>query len=114
VVEPLAIQNPESYKKAGFRLTKLPFLATKTVVIDVSKPVDILWKELSENAKRLIKKNKDLKIIEADKKEFYENWTKWTKVWIQSPKEYDDLLRAFGKRAKLWVAKDERGLHSGY
>lgn len=113
VVEPLKIQNIENFKKAGFHLTKYPFLATKTVVIDVSKPEETLWKELSENAKRLIKKNDRLEVVEMEKKEFYELWKKYTKVWIQTTKELDDLLDAFGKRAKLWGIKDNRGYHSG-
>lgn len=113
VLEPLKIQNVESFKKAGFHLTKYPFLATKTVVIDVTKSKDELWKDLSENTRRLIKKSSDIEVIEIDKDEFYQNWKKWTKVWIQTPKEFHDLLEAFGDRAKLWGSKDKNGLHSG-
>jgi hypothetical protein len=112
-LEPLAVQDKSAFKKAGFHITKYPFLATKTVVVDVSKPEKVLWQELSENAKRLIKKNKDLKLVELDKKVFYEHWKKWTKVWIQTPKELDDLMESFGNRAKLWASEGEDGYHSG-
>lgn len=113
VIEPLRIQNLDSFKRAGYHMTKYPFLATKTVVIDLSKPEEILWKELSDNAKRLIKKNDGLKLVEVDEKTFYENWKKWSKVWIQTPKELTDLLKSFGNKSKLWAIKDGDGFHSG-
>ena len=113
VLEPLKIQSIENIKKAGFHLTRYPFLATKTVVIDLTIPEKILWQELSENTKRLIKKNNNLELVELGQTEFHDNWKKWTKVWIQTPKELHDLMKAFGKRAKLWAIKDEGGFHSG-
>lgn len=113
IIEPLVVQNLDNYKKAGFRLSKYPFLATKTVIIDVSKPESLLWKELSDNSRRLIKKNSNLKLTEINVDDFYNEWKRWTKVWIQTPKEINDMKRAFGKDFKLWAIKDEEGYHSG-
>ena len=113
VIEPLKIQNVEDYKKAGFKRSRLPFLATKTVVIDLRKDEKQLWKNLSENAKRLIKANKEVENEEMGPDEFHEIWRKNSKVWVLTLTELKNLIKSFGKNGRLSVARDDRGVHSG-
>ena len=113
VIEPLRIEQMERYKKAGFKRSRLPYLATKTVIIDLTKSEKELWKELSENARRLIKKNGDIKVETAEESVFHDLWRSNSKVWVLTKRELVSLLRLFGKDARLSVAKDKSGYHSG-
>jgi len=113
VIEPLKILNEENYIRAGFKKSKSPFLATKTVVVDVTAEEKELWNRLSENAKRLIKKNAEMVVEDTDEKTFRREWKKYSKVWILSEKELGNLMRSFGKRAHLCVIRNGEGFHSG-
>jgi len=113
VIEPLKIQDVGRYTGAGYRRSKLPFLATKTVVIDLRQSEEELWKKLSENSKRLIKANSQINVVELGAEEFHRLWKKNSKVWVLTMKELNNLLRSFGKKSRLCISIDERGAHSG-
>lgn len=113
VIEPLVINNASELIKNGYRQSRVPYLAMKTVVIDLRQTKEIVWQRMSENAKRLIKKNKEVEVLEMGIEEFHQEWKKWTKVWIMTQKEMENLAKAFGNKMKLWVAKDSLGNHSG-
>ncbi len=113
VIEPLKIQSIESYRRAGYGRSKVPFLATKTVVVDLSQDEQQLWKRMSENAKRLIKANERISVEEVGAEEFHELWKKNSKVWVLNLTELKNLLKAFGKNGRICVARDSKGVHSG-
>ena len=113
VIEPLKIQSTEKYLGAGFGRSKYPFLATKTVVVDLSQSKECLWKNLSENAKRLIKNNTEVVIEKISPEEFHKLWKANSKVWVLSLGELNHLLEAFGGNACLCVSRDGKGYHSG-
>ena len=113
VIEPLKIQSPERYMKAGFKRAKYPFLATKTVVIDLKQPEETLWKKLSENSKRLIRNNERAKREVISPDEFHDIWKMNSKVWVLSISELKNLLNSFGKNSRLSVIRNNEGVHSG-
>lgn len=112
VIEPLKIEDTKRFAKAGFKLARMPFLATKTVVNDLNKSKEDMWLELSENAKRLIKKNEALKIERVGWKDFFNQWKKWSKVWTLSERELNQLQETFKNNCQFWVIGDDKGWHS--
>lgn len=113
VIEPLVIQKKNIYKKYGFRSTVMPYLPLVTVLVDLKKSKEKLWKELSENARRLIKKNKNVKIETVTAEKFYPLWKANAKVWIITLGELKSLLKSFEDKVSLVVSHDNRGYHSG-
>jgi len=113
IVEPLLLQNERSYREAGFHLTKQPYLAMKTVVNDLTKTETEMWRDLTENAKRLIKKNENLRVERVKREEFLKTWKKWSKVWILSERDIANLEAVWKKDCQFWVIKDSEGWHSG-
>lgn len=113
VIEPLVVSDQNNLNKAGFYPSKSPYLAMKTVVVDLRPTEKVIWKRMSENARRLINKNKEVEVVEVEIDNFYDEWKKWTKVWIMTKKELVALKNAFGNKFHLWVTKDDYGNHSG-
>ena len=113
IIEPQRVQNPESFKKAGYKLTHFPYLAMSTYINDLSKSEKELWKGLSENAKRLITKNKEIKVEEADPEKFCKLWKKSSKIWIMKPAEVSNLIKSFKGKVRLVLSKVGKEYHSG-
>jgi len=93
--------------KAGYRLTRDPYLPMKTRVLDLTKSEKVLISEMSENFRRIIKKSiksklppkadrQELKTISAG--EFYGGWKRWTKSFILTRGQFDSLVKAFNKK----------------
>lgn len=113
VIEPAQVQNMETYKKAGYHLSRFPFLAMSTYVNDLNNTEEELWKGLSENAKRLIKKNKKTVIEEIEAKKFCELWKACSKIWIMKPQEVENLQKIFKGKSRLVVSKTGGEYQSG-
>jgi len=113
IIEPQKIQNPDNYKKAGYRLTRFPYLATSTYINDLSISESELWNNLSDNAKRLIKKNKGVIIEKTTPEKFCKLWKKSSKIWIMKPVEVANLLKSFKGKVRLVVSKLNNEYHSG-
>ncbi len=113
IIEPARIEDGENYKKAGYRLSNFPYLATKTVVVDLRKTEKMLWKGLSENSKRLINKNKSAKIKEVRPEEFLEYWKKSAKIWTLKLEELEGLKQSLGKKASFRLCLVDGVCHSG-
>lgn len=112
-IEPQVIQQIERYRGGGYRENSSPFLPLKTIVIDLSKDEQILWNNLSENARRLIRKNKDLAIVPVEIDTFFEWWKKSAKVWTLSKKDLTRLMKAFGTKARMEVVEKDGEFHAG-
>lgn len=103
IIEPQKVSLTE-YKKSGYKLSNFPYLATKTVIIDLRNEVDNLWNKLSENAKRLIKKNKSLLIKEVSPEEFLRIWKTCNKIWTLSSGDLRRIKKTLGKRSKFLMS----------
>jgi len=114
VIEPA--QNMEM-SWAKFRINRKSFLPTKTIVIDLSKSEKQLWNNLSANAKRILKKDSMIRVVELKEKEgrkrFYEAWKMAARTWLIDEEKFNKLLDAFREKASLWVSEDDEGLLSG-
>jgi hypothetical protein len=113
IIEPQRVEDPEAFRKAGYHLTKFPYLAVSTYINDLTKSEKELWKGLSENAKRLIKKNDKVLIEEAEPEKFCELWKKSSKIWIMKPDEVRGLIKSFKGKVRLIVSRVENDYHSG-
>jgi len=72
-----------------------------------------MWRGLSSNAKRLISKNTETKIVEVDPKKFCELWKESSKIWIMKADEVANLQKCFRGKARLVVSKAGKEYHSG-
>ncbi|KKT30975.1 MAG: hypothetical protein UW41_C0020G0010 [Candidatus Collierbacteria bacterium GW2011_GWC2_44_18] len=113
VIEPIRIQDELGFKMAGYKLSKFPYLATKTFILDLTKSETELWNNLSENAKRQVNKNKGALIEECDQKKFFELWKKNSKVWTMKERELGSLIKRFKGQARLVVSRTGNIYHSG-
>jgi len=113
IIEPQRVQNPEAFRKAGYRLTRFPYLAMSSYINDLTKGEKELWSGLSENAKRLINKNVRTVIEEVKPKKFCELWKKSAKIWIMKADEVENLIKSFKGRVRLTVSRIGDEYHSG-
>lgn len=113
VIEPLRVQDPLGYKMAGYRLSRMPYLATKTYITDLTQTEKQLWKNLSENARRQIVKNKEVVVEELGVNEFFRLWKINSKIWTMKTKELESILERFKGKAKLIVSRSGKIYHSG-
>jgi len=113
IIEPTKVQDLQAYKMAGYKISNMPYLATKTVILDLRPSKETLWKSLTENAKRLIRKNSDLVITEVSPIEFLENWKRWAKIWTIKLDELNHLKMVFGDKVSFLIGKKDGINHSG-
>lgn len=112
VIEPIRIQSIADYKRNGYKQSNFPYLATKTIVIDLKKSVDKLWGGLSENAKRLVNKNK-IEVKEVTPKEFLDEWKKSSKIWTTPLSELEGMKQSLGKNVFFLIGYIEGKCQSG-
>ena len=113
IIEPLRIQSPEAFRKAGYYFTRFPFLAISTYLNDLTKSEKEIWNGLSDNAKRLINKNKGVIIEEVKPDKFCELWKKSSKIWIMGKSEVEHLIKSFKGKVRLTVSRVGDEYHSG-
>ena len=89
------------------------YLPTKTLVIDLKKTKGELWKDLSENARRMIKKENGVVIKKVREERFLREWKKANKIWSWEFNKLKKLVRAFENRADLLVSKNGKKWLSG-
>lgn len=125
VIEPhLYKYDEESYKKAGFRPSKLFFSNTATVKIDLTQPEDSLFHSFSENARRNIRKSQkndlELKTVfyKSDKdnkavREFYllqKNLQKMKKFYAPPYGEQLKKIQAFKNSSYICFAYEKQSI----
>ena len=113
IIEPQHVEDKENYKRKGYKLSNFPYLATKTVVIDLRKSQNILWNQLSENAKRLIKRNKDVVIKEVEVEVFYKTWKENSKIWVLKLSELKLMKKVLKKKVKFLMSFENNSPQSG-
>lgn len=107
VIEPT--NEDVDYGEWGYKKSKDSYLPTKTVVIDLKKTKEELWKEVKKDAKGLIKSNEGLEIKGIKSKEelgeFYKLWKKWGKGYVPGIDVFNNLVKAFGSKVLITVGK---------
>ncbi len=113
IIEPLSIESSKNYREAGYRRSNFPYLATKTIIIDITKKEDVLWRNLSENTRRLINKNKEVTIKTIKPDTFLEYWKKSAKIWTLNITELENIKRLMKSRARFLLCLKNGVCHSG-
>lgn len=113
VIEPQGSVNKEIYRKNGYKLSNFPYLATKTVVVDLRQSIDQMWTNLSENARRLVKKNEQLRIKEVLPEEFLEIWKPNSKIWTTKLSELIEMKKILGDKVRFLVSFLDQTPQSG-
>lgn len=113
IIEPQRVQNPEAFRRAGYHLTRFPYLAMSSYINDLTKSESEIWSGLSENSRRLINKNKEVVVEEANPKEFCKLWKKSSKIWIMQPAEVENLIKSFKGKVRLTMSRVGNEYHSG-
>ncbi len=112
VLEPTTDEQVADTKKRGYRLMRDTYLPGKTRIIDLTKSEPALLSEMSENFRRIIKKESETKTKQITSDEFYAGWQKWAKSLILTRFQFDKLLEAFGKKVEFWAAEKDGHLLS--
>lgn len=113
IIEPLRVQSPQAFNRAGYHLTKFPYMAMSTYIVDLTKSKEEIWKDLSGNARRLINKNSETVIEEVLPDKFCSLWKKSSKIWIMKANEVADLIQSFNGKVRLVVSRIGSEYHSG-
>jgi lipid II:glycine glycyltransferase (peptidoglycan interpeptide bridge formation enzyme) len=113
VIEPMQTERWSGLNDAGYRLSRFPYLATKTIIIDITKSVTELWNNLSENTRRLIKKNKDVEIKKVKPELFLKYWKTSAKIWTMSLIELNNIQRILKKKASFYLCYKNNICQSG-
>lgn len=112
VMEPKSEGVVPTILKAGYRLTKEPYLPMKTRVIDLTKSEGELIGEMSENFRRVIKRGVSGQVIDIGPEEFYAGWKRWAKSYILPRGQFDSLVETFGNKAEFWSFELDKELLS--
>lgn len=96
-LEPLTEPNLELLN-SGFELDSNPNLPTKTLVIDLTKNEEELWKELSQDARQSIRKAKESKLQIS-------HYKLGDPKFEEKLKTFYLLLRETGRRQKFWTPR---------
>jgi lipid II:glycine glycyltransferase (peptidoglycan interpeptide bridge formation enzyme) len=97
IIEPKKIEDVCGFKKAGYRLSNFPYLAAKTIIIDLRLTTKKLWRNLSENTRRLVNKNVDCEIRKVKADVFLNEWKKFSKIWTMKLSEMEYLKEKLNK-----------------
>lgn len=111
VIEPLyhiSIYDIEKLKTFGYRLSKSPFLPTKTIHLDLARSEKKILAQMAKDARYGIKKAKreGIKIKKSRPEDFRKAWKKsvgWRR-YVPSLKNLEELKGAFGPNALFLTA----------
>lgn len=113
VLEPEEEVETSRYSKFRFFTNHSPYLPTKTLTVDLSLSKEKLWRNLSENLKRILRQKKQTKLTQPLPETFYRAWQKNSKLWPLPHKNFMTLLRCFKKQSLLFASAVDGNLVSG-
>ncbi len=80
IVEPKTAADSRLLENNGYRLSKSPFLPTKTIKIDLTQSIDDIFRNFSKDARYSIKRGESIKAEECSSplkiQKFHEAWKK--------------------------------------
>ncbi|MFV1916979.1 MAG: peptidoglycan bridge formation glycyltransferase FemA/FemB family protein [Patescibacteria group bacterium] len=109
IIEPKSSEHGSFITEHGFKLSKSPYLPTKTLHLDLTKSVNELYNQLAKDAKYSLKKTRDLRIYTVtDTKGFRESWKQAVGMrrWVPPRMQLDTMLAAFKEDVALLVTPD--------
>lgn len=111
IIEPQSAFAAEYLTSLGFRLSKSPYLSTKTLQIDLSETKEKIFKDFAKDAKSALKKTKNLGV-----RDYNDSLEKFRSAWKKSVglKRYVPplghliwLKKSFKKNSIFLMTKDE-------
>lgn len=90
--------KPNILVKHGYKLSKSPYLPTKSLHLDLTKSTEDLFNQLVNDAKYSLKKTRDLRIYTVtDTKGFRKSWKEavGVKRWVPPKMQLDAMLATF-------------------
>lgn len=112
IIEPRRISprgKPNVLLKHGYRLSKSPYLPTKTLHLDLTKAIEDLFNQLSKDARYSLRKTSDLKIYSVvDTKGFRKSWKESVgfRRWVPSRQRLNAMLDIFKEDVIFLVTPD--------
>jgi len=106
-------------QKNGYKINKSPFLPSKTIQINLSKPYSGLLKEMGPTVRRNIKISKRSSItvkISDDIEAFVNFWHLCHKkrlLFLSQAKEIKGLFKTFGKNSKIFLSYKDKEIVAG-
>ena len=79
IIEPKSSLDADFLISLGFRLSKSPYLPTKTLQIDLTQTKEKIFRGFEKDAKSAIKKGKNLKVVD-----YKDNLDKFRNAWKKS------------------------------
>lgn len=110
IIEPKTQLDAKHLVSLGFKLSKSPYLPTKTLILDLTKSKSALIKGLKKDARKAIERGEGFKINKLDSPEeirkFRNAWKKSVKLsrHLPSIKKLLALKNAFNKSTSLFLA----------
>lgn len=109
IIEPKTQLDANFLENVGFRLSRNPYLPTKTLHLDLTKTQNELFSQLKKDSKYALRKTENLKMKEATNVENFRNSWKRAVSWkryIPSIKKLTNLKKTFGKNVLFLTSKD--------
>lgn len=108
-VEPMKGQKP-----SGYRVSNWPLLGTKTLRVDLRPDEKEIFNSFKKDCRYIIKKLliSNYLISNNNFNDFYQIWRQSAKrknLWIPKKKEYESLIKAFGKNVFCLTVNDMAG-----
>lgn len=99
IVEPKDKNQVSSIKKHGFKISKSPYLPSKTLHLDLTKPMPMLFGSLKKDARYSLRKTKDLNVYEVERPWAFRNaWRLATNInrWVPQVSHLLAMKKSFG------------------
>ena len=113
-LEPINRITNNELRIRGFRQDNWPLLGSKTLRVDLKPSEEKILASFMKDCRYVLRKIEDrkLKIEKNDFEKFYEIWKSSARrknLWIPKKKEYDSLIKCFGKKAFCVCLEDPAG-----
>lgn len=108
IVEPKTELDEKYLTSLGFKLSKSPYLPTKTLQLDLTKSKKVLFQALAKDAKGAIRKNKNLEIKKSSPENLHLTWKRAVgmKRYVPPLSHLKALKKSFKNRALFVTHKD--------
>lgn len=108
IIEPKTELDTKFLTSLGYKLSKSPYLPTKTLLLDLTKSEKNIFKGFAKDARGAILKNKSLKVENSSVENFFRNWKKAVgiKRYVPALNHLKALKKSFKGAALFLIYKD--------